>query len=201
MGDPVSTSLLAGSAAQGIGAGAGKKGGGGPSPEMRQMQALQGATAITQMPATFGQIQQQKQYLEGNRALDDTFMGGTLVGPQNLAYKKAKERAIADQQGGMLNQALGQIEAGRAYQDAQARQAAHASMLGPVPMLGGYLQSTGAAGNTAGQISGLNMQSQGLTNQAFGGAGQLAGLGLAGKGKGDSGGGAGITQTSPGRWR
>lgn len=148
-------------------------------PQLKQQAALQNLVAMGQLPMLGEQIQQQTEFQRGDRPLEQTFMAPTLVGPQNIAYKAARQRALETiPEGGQLTAAMGQIEAQRAYQDAAARQQAAAGLIGPPPALGGFLPATQAATGTAGQIGGIEAQSKAIQQQAWGGLGQLLGLGL-----------------------
>ena len=148
-------------------------------PQLKQQAALQNLVAMGQLPMLGQQIQQQTEFQRGDRPLEQTFMAPTLVGPENIAYKAARQRALETiPEGGQLTAAMGQIESQRAYQDAAARQQAAAGLIGPPPALGGFLPATQAATGTAGQIGGIEAQSKAIQQQAWGGLGQLLGLGL-----------------------
>ncbi len=150
-----------------------------PSPYLQQLQRTQSQVANRMLPGLRTQIDQQRQYQLGNIPLEKTFMGPTLIGPENLAYKAARERIIeSTPEGGGLTSALTGLESSRANQDAAARQQAAFSMIGPPPALGGQTQAASSASQVGGQVAGIEFQQQQMQNQSMAGLGQLLGIGI-----------------------
>ncbi len=118
----------------------------------------------------------------GTLALEDTYMGKTLIGPENIAYKAGQDRARESFSGGALEHQFGQLEAGRAYQDAQARQNAIFGLMQPPSALGGFNQAAAGAQASQSNIANINMANsqfqQAQSGAMMGGLGQMGGMGL-----------------------